>query len=68
MLKSTDPVTLRLYEVMHKHGLSRLDVALLIGVSIDTVNSWLAPETAAKHRDMPGRHLSHLLLAVNQSR
>ncbi len=57
----------RLRELMKSRELTRPAVAELAGVSVKTVDSWLAAEGAASHRPMPGRaiELVELKLAKN---
>jgi DNA-binding LacI/PurR family transcriptional regulator len=50
--------TLRAF--MQKHGLTYADVAQLAGVSVKTVESWLADPNSAMFRRMPPRHLSSM--------
>jgi len=45
---------------MREHHLTRRALAGLLGVSIETVHGWLAPESNAKHRAMPARYLTYL--------
>lgn len=40
-----------------EHDLRQTDVAGLLGVSLKTVESWLATEGSAHHRNMRERHL-----------
>lgn len=39
------------------YSLTQREVSTVAGVSIKTVESWLAAPDAASHRDMPARHL-----------
>lgn len=57
----------RLKALMRRHQLTRPDVARELGVGVSTVDSWLAPLTAASHRNMPDRLLRLLKLTLAQS-
>jgi hypothetical protein len=54
--------------LMQKHKLTRPAVAALAGVKKVTVDSWLAPEHAALHRDMAPRHLELIQLKLQRKR
>lgn len=43
--------------IMQEHQLSRPEVATLAGVTLKTVESWLASHGSASRREMPARHL-----------
>lgn len=43
----------KLKSIIREHKLSRQQVAELMGVSVHTVNSWLAPEGSSNHTNCP---------------
>lgn len=57
----------QLYDLMMQHGLTRREAADMISYSLPTINAWLAPATAKKHRPMPDRALESLKLRLQQS-
>lgn len=63
MASKTKPVA-ALRKAMVAHGLRQRDVAELCGVSLKTVESWLADPESANHRVMPARHLLVLQLVL----
>lgn len=58
----------RLRAMMALHGLSYAAVAELAGVSVKTVESWLAREDSSMHRPMPGRALDLIELRLERRR
>lgn len=50
--------------LLAEHGVTQAQAAALIGVSVKTVESWLAPEDAAHHRAMPPRSLRLFVLEL----
>jgi hypothetical protein len=53
-----------LRKLMARHGLTRPQAAELASVAKVTVDSWLAPETAALHRRMKPRDLDLIRLRM----
>lgn len=49
---------------MQEHHLSRPQVALLLDVARQTVDSWLAPASASSHRNMPDNMLRLLQFEI----
>ena len=56
----------KLYRLIDKHDLTRSKVAELAGVSIHTVNSWLASDNAKAHRPCPDRNIELLTLKLGE--
>lgn len=54
----------RLKGLMREHQLSRPQVALLLDVARQTVDSWLAPPSATSHRNMPDNMLRLLQFTI----
>lgn len=55
---------LQLRLMMKKHSLTNAKVAELLGVSVKTVESWLAAPGSASHRNMPARYVRALGTAL----
>jgi len=53
-----------LRKAMRKNGLTQREVATMCGVSVKTVESWLADPALANFRQMPPRHLLVLQLSL----
>lgn len=47
----------QLRALMAEHSLTRPEIAQLAGVTLKTVESWLASDGSASRREMPARHL-----------
>jgi len=60
---TTNPAV-QLRAVIREHHLTRRATADLLGVSIESVHGWLAPQSNAKHRAMPPRYLTYLADAL----
>jgi predicted transcriptional regulator len=54
----------RLRAMMREYHLTRRATAELLGISIETVHHWLAPESNHKYRVMPARMLRLLELEL----
>lgn len=54
----------RLRALVSRHQLTQRDVAALGGVSLKTVESWLAAPESANHRTMPERALLLIKLSL----
>lgn len=55
-----------LKKIMAQHHLTRRSISEILDVSIVTVDSWLAPEEATLHRNMPDRMLRLLHLELER--
>lgn len=53
-----------LRKTMERNELTQPEIAELAEVSLKTVESWLAEESAASHRRMPARHLSLIAMRL----
>lgn len=56
-MPATKPPHEELRTVMRSKKLTNVEVADLAGVSVKTVESWLASEDAASRREMPERQM-----------
>lgn len=56
----------RLHELIREHGLSRQDVADILGVPLNTVHNWLKKTTSPSQRNMSDQMLE--LLEIKLSR
>jgi transcriptional regulator with XRE-family HTH domain len=54
-----------LYKIMKNKKFTRKKIAELIGVHVSTVDAWLAPIDAARHRNMSSRMLILLKFKLN---
>jgi hypothetical protein len=53
--------------IITAHGYTRAQVAEILGVSVDTVHSWLRPPTNAAFRAMPVREVERLRLLIQEA-
>lgn len=60
------PPAERLRDLMARHRLTQREVADLGGVSLKTVESWLASPESANHRTMPERAVQLIKLSLPQ--
>lgn len=58
----TNAETLR--QIMQDHGLTRVDTAKLLGVSLKTIEGWLATPGCSSHRKVKSNMIELLRLKV----
>lgn len=51
--------------LLAEHKLTRAQAATMLDVSVHTVDSWTAPPSSSKHRDIPLASWEMLLLKLN---
>lgn len=54
----------KLYELIQRHGLTRPEVAEILGLPVTTIHNWLRPVDNAAHRDMSDQMLELLELKL----
>ncbi len=55
-----------LIDILKKHNISRPTVALMLDVSIYTINSWLAPKTSLRNRTISTKLIEKLKKKVGK--